>query len=167
MSSSGLLGDWSSLSSSFSLTSGWFWVVSMLTTAGSTRLAISANEAESASGARATWSSGCAMVGWPDSIAPMPIPATKQAIASAAIQTRSFLRMVRSCSEVLLLERSNIFHHLREKSRAQRKGLEYSERVFYLLWRGVLGAEKDFQNAFDCRAPHRMDAFRQRILFTD
>src|SRR5689334_7895668 len=131
MSSNGLLVDWSSLSSSFSLTSsGWFWVVSMLTTAGSTRLAISANEAESASGARATWMSGCAEVGRPDSIAPMPIPASKHATASAAIQTRSFFRMVRSCSDVLLLERSNIFHHLRE-NQGPGKGLEYSERVVW------------------------------------
>src|SRR6185369_12826341 len=106
----------------------------MLTTAGSTRLAISANEAESASGARAIWMSGCATVVRPDNIAPMPIPATKHATASAAIQMRSFFRMVRSCSVVLLLEKSNIFHHLREKSGPQRKEVEYSERVLYLIW---------------------------------
>ena len=50
---------------------GWGWVVSILTTAGSTRLAISANEAESASGARAICMSGCATVGRPDNIAPI------------------------------------------------------------------------------------------------
>src|SRR5215813_796297 len=112
----------------------------MLTTAGSTRLAISANEAESASGARAICMSGCATVGRPDNIAPMPMPPSKHATASAAIQTRSFLRMVRSCSVVLLLEKSNIFHHLR-KNQAPAKGLEYSERV---VWEQKTSRVKSF-----------------------
>ena len=135
MSSKGLV-DWSSLSSSFSLISTCTWVVSMLTTAGSTRRAISANDADSASGARAICISGWATVGRPDSIAPMPIPVTKQATASAAIQTRSLRRMVRSCSVVLFLERSNIFTPPSGKIEAPEKGLEYSERGIYLLLRG-------------------------------
>src|SRR6185436_6515760 len=59
----------------------------------------------------------------------MPIPATRHAIASAAIQTRSFFRIVRSCSVVLFLETSNIIHTTFSKIGARRKGLEYSERV--------------------------------------
>src|ERR1043165_8316169 len=140
MSSNGLLVDESSLSSSLSLISGVACVVSMFTTAGSTRRAISANDADSASGARAICTSGCATAGRPESIAPIPMPATKHATASAAIQMRSFRRIVRSCSE-LFLETSNIFHHLLNKPiPLRRRGateeqsdtqgrLEYSERV--------------------------------------
>jgi hypothetical protein len=51
----------------------------------------------------------------------MPMPATKQATASAAIQTRSFRRIVRSCSVVLFLETSNMFHHLLHKPRPLRR----------------------------------------------
>ena len=61
------------------------------------------------------------------------MPVAKQATASAAIQTRSLRRMVRSCSVVLFLERSNMFHRLLDKNRSPRERLEYSERVFYLL----------------------------------
>jgi hypothetical protein len=40
------------------------------------------------------------------------MPAIKHAIASAAIQTRSFRKMARSWSVVLFLETSNMIHHL-------------------------------------------------------
>jgi len=71
--------------------------VSMLTTAGSTRRAISANEADKASGAHATCASFCAMAGWPASKAPMNMPLPTQTTASAMIQTRMRLR---SCCSI-------------------------------------------------------------------
>src|SRR5438552_2765346 len=88
-------------------------IVSMFTTAGSTRLAISTNEAESASGARAadcgpSW----ATAGRPARMAPMPMPASTQTTAMTAIQTRSFRRIVASAS-VVCLKDSNMIHRLR------------------------------------------------------
>src|SRR4029078_12809789 len=96
-----------------SVTSIDFWTVSMLTTAGSTRRAISAKEAERASGARAICIPSWATVGLPERIAPIPIPATRHATARAAIQILSFRKIVRSWSVILDFERSNIAHHLR------------------------------------------------------
>jgi hypothetical protein len=79
----------------------------MLTTAGSTRRAISAKEAESASGAFAICAAlgGCGSSSATTSIksviaAPMPTPTKRHAAARAAIHTRSLRRMARSASVV-------------------------------------------------------------------
>ena len=61
-----------------------------------------------ASGARAICASFCATVGRPESIAPTPIPASRQAAPRATIQTRSFRKMARSLKVVWSLARSNI-----------------------------------------------------------
>src|SRR5205085_11581180 len=99
------LSSSSLLSSSLPATCGAAATVSMLTTDGSTRRAISANEAESASGARAI----CAAEGAGSSsaatrvrlsIAPIETPTTRHAAASAAIHTRSLRSIARSASVV-------------------------------------------------------------------
>src|ERR1041385_1179516 len=166
ISNSGLVESWSSLSSSFSVSSTCGWVVSMLTTAGSTRRAISANDADNASGARAICTSGWATVGRPESIAPMPMPASKQATASAPIQMRSFRRIVRSCSVVLFLETSNIFHHLLQNRDAQGKGQSIAKGLAGSK-KLRLRAQKHLENAARGGATHRVNAVRERIFFAD
>src|SRR5437879_1426969 len=86
----------------------------MFTTAGSTRRAISTNDAESASGARAAFCrSFWATAGRPARIAPIPMPVNRQTAARAAIHTRSLRRTALSAS-VVFLKDSNMIHRLRK-----------------------------------------------------
>src|SRR5437870_836954 len=84
----------------------------MFTTAGSTRRAISTNDAESASGPRAAACiSFWATAGRPARMAPMPIPVNRQTAARAAIHTRSLRKTALSAS-VVFLKDSNMIHRL-------------------------------------------------------